>query len=149
MVKDKKLEIAEQVHADVRLHTDRRRLLQCLLNFLSNAVKYTESGVVTLTTAEVSGQVEISVSDTGIGIAEKDMSKLFEAFERLDTHLRVKAGGTGLGLYLTKKIATDLLHGEVAVRSREGQGSTFTLRVPKVLPTQKAQGLKEYKGDII
>ena len=47
--------------------------------------------------------MEISVTDTGIGIAEKEMPKLFEAFERLDTHLRVKAGGTGLGLYLTKK----------------------------------------------
>lgn len=136
LVKDKKLEIAVAVHDDVRLQTDRRRLLQCLLNFLSNAVKYSESGVVTVATAEANGQVEISVNDTGIGIAEKDMPKLFEAFERLDTHLRVKAGGTGLGLYLTKKIATDLLHGEVAVVSKEGQGSTFTLRLPKDLPTQ-------------
>ena len=134
LVKDKRLEISVEAHADVRLHTDRRRLLQCLLNFLSNAVKYTETGVVTVTTAETNGQVEISVSDTGIGIAEKDMPRLFEAFERLDTHLRVKAGGTGLGLYLTRKIATDLLHGEVAVQSKAGQGSTFTLRVPKILP---------------
>jgi PAS domain S-box-containing protein len=148
LVKDKNLEIAVEVHADVRLHTDRRRLLQCLLNFLSNAVKYTESGIVTVATAEADGQVEISVSDTGIGIAEKDMPKLFEAFERLDTHLRVKAGGTGLGLYLTKKIATDLLHGEVAVQSKEGQGSTFTLRVPKILPTQEPSGDTECKGDI-
>jgi PAS domain S-box-containing protein len=148
LVKDKKLEIAEQGHADVHLHTDRRRLLQCLLNFLSNAVKYTESGVVTIATAEANGQVEISVSDTGIGIAEKDLPKLFEAFERLDTHLRVKAGGTGLGLYLTKKIATDLLHGEVAVRSKEGQGSTFTLRLPKVAPTQKPSDDNECRGGI-
>ncbi len=77
--------------------------------------------------------MEISVTDTGIGIAEKEMPKLFEAFERLDTHLRVKAGGTGLGLYLTKKLAKDILQGSVSVQSREGQGSTFTLRVPRDL----------------
>ena len=75
----------------------------------------------------------MSVSDTGIGIAEKDQPKVFEAFERLDTHLRVKAGGTGLGLYLTKKLAREILRGDVLFQSKEGQGSTFTLRVPKEL----------------
>ncbi len=148
LLKEKKLEIAVEVSADVRLRTDRRRLLQCLLNFLSNAVKYTESGAITVVVEEMDGQVKISVSDTGIGIAGKDMPRLFEAFERLDTHLRVKAGGTGLGLYLTKKIATDILHGEVAVQSEKGQGSTFTLRVPKDLPTHKSARQADSKGDV-
>jgi signal transduction histidine kinase len=89
--------------------------------------------------------VEISVTDTGIGIAEKEMPKLFEAFERLDTHLRVKAGGTGLGLYLTKKLTTDILQGSVSVQSIEGQGSTFTLRVPRDLH-RNSDGTK--MGDI-
>ena len=93
----------------MRLNTDRKRLLQCLLNFLSNAVKYTESGTITVAARETDGEVMISVSDTGIGIAEEDLPKVFEAFERLETHLRVKAGGTGLGLYLTRKIAREIL----------------------------------------
>jgi len=118
---------------DCVLYTDRRRLLQCLLNFLSNAVKYSETGEIALCATERGEDIEIAVSDTGIGIAEKDMPKVFEAFERLDSHLRVPAGGTGLGLHLTRKIATDLLEGSVSVHSEIGKGSTFTLRIPKHL----------------
>ncbi len=132
-LKEKRLTLAVDVHKDVKLNTDRKRLLQCLINFLSNGVKFTEKGGITISSRERNADVEISVTDTGIGIAEKDMPKLFEAFERLDTHLRVKAGGTGLGLYLTKKLATDILQGSVSVQSMEGQGSTFTLRVPRDL----------------
>jgi len=130
---DKRLTLTVDVPADVKLNTDRKRLLQCLINLLSNGVKFTEKGGITITARERNADVEISVTDTGIGITEKEMPKLFEAFERLDTHLRVKAGGTGLGLYLTKKLATDILQGSVSVQSMEGQGSTFTLRVPRDL----------------
>lgn len=129
-MKEKGLALELDILADVQLTTDRKRLLQCLLNFLSNAVKFTEAGKVAVTSKALDGCVEVAVSDTGIGISEKDLPKLFEAFERLDSHLRVKAGGTGLGLYLTKKLVADILHGEVAVQSREGEGSTFSLRVP-------------------
>lgn len=110
--------------------TDRKRLMQCLLNYLSNSVKFTEQGKVTLTVSVKGDRVEISVTDTGIGIAEENLPKLFEAFERLETHLRVKEGGTGLGLYLTKKIAEELLHGSVSVESRINEGSTFRLEIP-------------------
>lgn len=132
-MKEKGLSLAVEVTAGVLLNTDRKRLLQCLLNFLSNAVKFTESGTITVAAREEDGRVIMSVSDTGIGIAEKDQPKVFEAFERLETHLRVKTGGTGLGLYLTRKLARDILRGDVLFQSREGQGSTFTLRVPKDL----------------
>jgi signal transduction histidine kinase len=129
-MKEKGLALELHIPGDVQLTTDRKRLLQCLLNFLSNAVKFTESGKVAVTSRESDGYVEVAVSDTGIGISEKDLPKLFEAFERLESRLRVKAGGTGLGLYLTRKLVTDILHGEVSVQSREGKGSTFSLRVP-------------------
>ncbi|MCK5131190.1 MAG: PhnD/SsuA/transferrin family substrate-binding protein [Candidatus Sabulitectum sp.] len=112
------------------MNTDRKRLLQCLLNLLSNAVKYTEHGKVDFSVAVTGDMVEFLVKDTGIGIFEDDMSKLFEPFERLDTHLRVKAGGTGLGLYLTKKIAEDLLHGSLSVESTVDEGSTFGMKIP-------------------
>ncbi len=145
-LKERGLDLEVDISGDVQLNTDRKRLLQCILNFLSNAVKFTEAGTITVAARETDGQAEISVSDTGIGIAEKDMPKLFEAFERLESHLRVKAGGTGLGLYLTKKLARDILHGDVLVQSKEGQGSTFTLRVPKDLQ-QPQIGYSTSTGD--
>jgi signal transduction histidine kinase len=126
---DKRLTLTVDVPADVKLNTDKKRLLQCLINLLSNGVKFTQKGGITITARERNADVEISVTDTGIGIAKKEMPKLFEAFERLDTHLSVKAGGTGLGLYLTKKLVTDILQGSISVQSKEGNGSTFTLRV--------------------
>jgi len=128
---EKRLNLVVDVPVNVQLNTDKKRFLQCLLNILSNAVKYTESGTITISAGETGGQVEISVSDTGIGIAEKDLPKLFEAFERVESHLCVKAGGTGLGLYLTKKLVRDVLHGDIVVQSQVGHGSVFTLRVPK------------------
>jgi len=113
-----------------QMNTDRKRLLQCLLNYLSNAVKFSETGKVTLAVNMIGNMLQLSVSDTGIGISKTDMAKLFEAFERLETHLRVKAGGTGLGLYLTRKITEELLHGTVSVESCIDEGSTFALKIP-------------------
>jgi len=123
-----KLEIKAEYLPEVV--TDRKRILQCLLNYLSNAVKYSEHGKVTLTVMVASEMLTLSVTDTGIGIAEEDIVKLFVAFERMDSHLRIKAGGTGLGLYLTKKIVEELLHGKVSVESRINEGSTFMLAIP-------------------
>lgn len=74
--------------------------------------------------------VEISVEDTGIGIKEEDLPKLFQSFVRLDSPLRAKVLGTGLGLYLTKKLVTEVLRGEVTVESEIGKGSRFMIRIP-------------------
>lgn len=115
------------------LHTDRRRLLQCIFNFLSNAIKYSEQGQITVFAEDKGKQVELLVRDTGIGVSAEDMPQLFEAFERIETHMRVKAGGTGLGLYLTNKIATELLQGEVGAKSKLGEGSTFWIKIPRNL----------------
>lgn len=114
------------------LHTDRRRLLQCLLNVVSNAVKFTERGAVSIHAGPggVARTVELTVRDSGIGMSEADLGKLFLPFVRLDTPLRAKVLGTGLGLYLTRKLLTEVLHGEVFVTSAPGQGSQFVLRVP-------------------
>lgn len=125
------------------MHTDRRRLLQCVMNLLSNAVKFTERGRISLkanlitfsdfgktTTGQVLNFLEITVEDTGIGIQEKDLAKLFQPFVRIDSPLKSKVLGSGLGLYLTKKIATEILKGGIEVSSKPGQGSIFTLRIP-------------------
>jgi signal transduction histidine kinase len=137
-VKEKGLVLEQDILPGIRLKTDRKRLLQCILNYLSNAVKYSKAGTIRVAAQEINGEVEITVSDTGVGIAEEDMAKLFAPFVRLDSPLRAKTLGTGLGLYLTKKLATEVLGGTVAARSEPGRGSTFTLRLPKELKQGQA-----------
>lgn len=127
----------------ISLRTDRKRLLQCVINYLSNAVKYTEQGDILVQAREDGGQVEILVRDTGVGIKPEDMPRLFEAFERMESRLKVKAGGTGLGLYLTRKLATEILHGSVSAESRPGAGSAFRLRLPKEIPAESSAETRE------
>lgn len=133
---DKGLVIEESLPQDhLLLHSDRKRLLQCLLNYLSNAVKFSERGTVTVgVESQSNGKwVEIRISDTGIGIREEDMKLLFGSFVRLESHLKIGTPGTGLGLYLTRKLATEVLGGEVSAESRAGEGSTFIVRIPRHL----------------
>jgi PAS domain S-box-containing protein len=117
------------------LHTDRTRLLQCLLNLISNAVKYTEKGTITVCAEVPDGDdtLELSVADTGVGIQEKDLGKLFSPFVRLNSPLTSTVPGTGLGLYLTRKLAREVLQGDLTVTSTSGVGSRFVLRVPITL----------------
>ncbi len=134
IAKPKKLEIVVDMPYDIELNTDKRRLYQCLLNYLSNSIKFTErSGEIKVQLKDEEDKITLFVIDNGIGISKEDQSKLFEAFERLETHLRVKPGGTGLGLYLTRKITEDLLRGSVSVQSTLGEGSIFSLTIPKDL----------------
>jgi signal transduction histidine kinase/CHASE1-domain containing sensor protein len=130
---EKGLGLEVQIGETILLASDRKRLLQCLLNLLSNAVKYSEQGTVRVRIKLEADRVVIEVSDEGIGITPEALGKLFQPFERIDTHLRIKTPGTGLGLYLTRKIVTDLLHGDISARSETGKGSTFRLWVPLVL----------------
>jgi PAS domain S-box-containing protein len=118
--------------AHVDMHTDRRRLVQCLLNLAGNAVKFTETGGVHIEARGADGGdiVEIAVADTGIGIPEEKRSELFGAFVRIDSPLRDKVPGTGLGLHLAQKLAREILGGTVEYADRPTGGSIFTLRVP-------------------
>ena len=129
----KSLAINIHMPAELKMVTDRRRLFQCVINYLSNAIKYSDAGGATITVEQREENVWIEVADTGIGISKTDKSQVFEAFERLDTHLRINAGGTGLGLYLTRKIVIEILNGTVGFDSKEGEGSQFWLEVPIVL----------------
>jgi len=128
--KKKGLESRLLIDEDVTLYTDRFRLKHSIGNYLGNALKFSEKGVVTIGTRISGNEVEIEVSDEGIGIEKGDIDKIFKPFERLDSRLKVIAGGAGLGLYLTKKIVTGLMGGEVYVKSTLGEGSTFGLRIP-------------------
>jgi two-component system sensor histidine kinase SenX3 len=109
---------------------DRRQLVSALYNLMENAVKYSDSG----STVEVGGRtddgwVELRVRDHGIGIPAQDLERIFERFYRVDRARGRDTGGTGLGLAIVRHVAGN--HGgEVLVESREGEGSTFTLRLP-------------------
>jgi PAS domain S-box-containing protein len=142
-LRDKQLELHLDIH-HCQLCTDKRRLLQCVINLLSNAVKFTEHGEVTVLSAPgmpgpggykpagmSSPVVVISIKDTGIGIAEKDAPRLFKPFVRLDTPLKTTVTGTGLGLYLTRKLVVDVLHGDIVFNSVAGVGSCFSLTIPE------------------
>ena len=89
---------------DLQLETDRKRLYQVVLNVVSNALKCTEQGVVKVTAAIKNEMLIIAVEDTGVGVAESDMDDLFKPFERIESRLKVKTLGAGLGLYLIRKI---------------------------------------------
>jgi PAS domain S-box-containing protein len=110
--------------------TDRRAVRQILLNLTNNAIKFTEKGSVRLTLAQRrengSLLVDLSVSDTGVGIKKEDQVRLFQVFEQVDPSSTRRFGGVGLGLYLSLKLAL-LLGGQIHFTSEFGQGSTFVL----------------------
>jgi signal transduction histidine kinase len=108
---------------------DARRVEQVLLNLLSNAVKFTEKGRVAVTCRAVPEWVEFEVSDTGIGIGDEDLARLFKPFQQVDTGLSRKYEGTGLGLSICKRLV-ELMGGAIDVRSEKGRGSAFSFRLP-------------------
>ena len=123
-------EIALAPGAPRSIETDRMRLEQVLKNLLSNALKFTEKGKVTLSIAPASGDtIELAVTDTGIGISEAQREAIFEAFRQADGTISRKFGGTGLGLSISRELVR-LLGGTIRLDSEEGKGSTFTVTVP-------------------
>lgn len=125
-------EVVVSPDAPETLETDPQRLEQVLKNFLSNAIKFTEKGAVTLTVSPASdGRLGFSVRDTGIGISEDQQAVIFEAFRQADGTINRKYGGTGLGLSISRELA-NLLGGQIEIDSAKAKGSTFTIVVPLV-----------------
>ena len=135
--------------AKLQVTTDRKRLYQVLLNVLGNAVKYTEQGSIKMQAHIENNQLIVSCKDTGIGIAEADFAKIFQPFERAESALKIKTLGTGLGLYLTQQIVTQLLGGSITVQSELGQGSTFTIIMPINTAAELAlEAASRVEGDV-
>ena len=124
--------------------TDKMRLRQVLINLLGNAAKFTTDGVITLKCRrEViagSEQLLINVVDTGIGIPQEQLGRLFENFQQVDTSSTRRYGGTGLGLAISRRLAR-ALGGDVTATSEVGKGSTFTLTLPTAAPSAGLQAL--------
>ncbi len=111
------------------LSGDSRRVEQILLNLLNNALKFTETGSVSLRAAIEGQRLFIAVADTGIGIRPEDLATLFQPFRQIDSGLSRKHEGTGLGLAICRRLA-ELMGGTVEAQSEPGQGSVFTLSLP-------------------
>ncbi len=115
--------------AELEMDSDRKKTFQILLNLANNAVKFTERGRVEIAVQADAGEVRFTVTDTGIGIRPEQMDGLFQAFRQVDGSARRVFEGTGLGLYLCKKLTT-LLGGSIGVRSEPGAGSCFHFTLP-------------------
>jgi two-component system, NtrC family, sensor kinase len=119
---------------------DERKIKQILLNLLSNAVKFTpEGGRISINARQLNGSVQISVSDTGVGIAQEDQARIFEEFRQVGSDSTHKSEGTGLGLTLAKKFI-ELHGGTIWVESEVGKGSTFTFTLPRKPMRQQPVG---------
>ena len=111
------------------MHSDQDKIKQVLLNLLSNAAKFTHRGEITVTAHTEGSELAVAVTDTGIGMTEEAMQRIFEEFQQADTSTTREYGGTGLGLSISRSLA-HLLGGHLTVRSTIDVGSTFTLTVP-------------------
>ena len=114
------------------IRTDRTKLKQSLLNILSNGSKFTENGRLTVVAERFESDrpmVRFAVSDTGIGMTEEQLGRLFQAFSQAEASTAKKYGGTGLGLAISRRFC-QLLGGDITVTSRPGEGSTFTIVLP-------------------
>jgi|GEM_PF-3855751 len=129
-IEAKELTLDIMVPGDLHLISDRKRVLQCIVYYLDNSVKFTESGRISVEALQCDDKMNIMVKDTGIGIPDKDQPTLFQAFHRVESELLSKEGGAGLGLYMTHKIVTEYLGGDVFFESKLGKGSTFGLILP-------------------
>jgi signal transduction histidine kinase len=127
---EKPVQVRCEVPAALVLETDAHKLRQILVNLASNAAKFTDRGEIVLRAEAAGERVTLSVADTGCGIRAEDLPRLFVPFGQLEDAATKSHAGTGLGLVITRSLAT-LLGGRVEVTSRRGAGSTFTLELPR------------------
>jgi signal transduction histidine kinase/PAS domain-containing protein len=130
LAKARGLQFVLDVHdMDAALFTDPVKVRQILINLVTNAVKFTDQGTVTLRAGLHDGQMVFAVADTGPGIEESDLTTIFEPFSQVERPLTRHAGGTGLGLTVSKRLA-NLLGGSIDVESTPNFGTTFTVKLP-------------------
>jgi PAS domain S-box-containing protein len=123
------------------VYVDTNRIREVLQNLVDNAVKYTNEGTVTITLTGDNSVVQVQIKDSGIGIAEEDIPHLFQKFYRVDNSMTRTVGGTGLGLFICKKII-ELYNGRIWVDSHFGEGSTFFINLPR-LTTEQALHMQQ------
>jgi two-component system phosphate regulon sensor histidine kinase PhoR len=121
---------------------DEEALAEILDNLVDNAIKYTTAGAITLRSFAEGNDAILQVEDTGVGIPEKDLPRVFERFYRVDKARSRELGGTGLGLSIVKHLV-QTLGGSITAASQVGQGSTFTVRLPRAAPSTIGTSVQE------
>jgi signal transduction histidine kinase len=121
----------QRPETEVRVMGDRNRLRQVFTNLVGNALKFTEAGSVTIFTEAQEGRFRVGIKDTGIGMSQEEMGRLFQPFQQVDGSITRRFGGTGLGLAISQRFM-GLMHGRITAESRKGEGSTFTVEMPLV-----------------
>jgi len=130
LAQNKKIAIKTEVAKSLPIGLgDEQRLTQVLLNLVGNAIKFTDTGEVRVTAHAVNGRFNVSVTDTGPGIAEEHQARIFEQFHQVDNSNTKAKGGTGLGLAIAKQIV-EMHGGRIWVQSALGKGSTFQMELP-------------------
>ena len=114
---------------DIRVMGDRDRLRQVFTNLVGNAVKFTEEGTVRILAGRAGGRFQVRIEDTGIGMTEEELGRLFKPFQQVDGSITRRFGGTGLGLAISQRFMA-LMHGRITAASRKGEGSTFVVEMP-------------------
>jgi len=127
----KKLELTFEEGENFEIKTDPERIKQVLVNLIGNSIKYTKQGYVKVAVKKEADKISVSVTDSGIGMSKEQMSRLFEKFYRIKTVETRQITGTGLGLWITKKIV-EMMGGEIKVTSELGKGSVFTFSLPLI-----------------
>ncbi len=132
------------------MHSDLTKVRQCLVNLMSNASKFTENGEIRCSVHQVSDDgsdmLHFAIADTGIGMTEEQLQKIFSAFTQADASTTRRYGGTGLGLAITRNFA-EMLGGEVTVESEYGKGTTFTVILPAHFRTMAEEAAEESKTE--
>ena len=145
-IKKKGLELKLNIeNADEKLYADADRMAQVITNLLDNAIKFTEKGYIEITCKDNKDIIECSVADTGMGIAKKDLPKVFNKFQQFERTAGAGEKGTGLGLSIAKSII-DMHHGKIMVESDLGKGTKFTFKIHKCTPENL---FKEYADEAI
>jgi hypothetical protein len=130
------------------IHADVTKLRQVLYNLLSNACKFTQEGVITVGCERIAQSdgdaVAVAVHDTGIGMTEEQLGRLFQAFTQADASTARRYGGTGLGLVISRKYCR-MMGGDITVTSREGHGATFTITLPVRVPAGRRARLSDVR----
>jgi signal transduction histidine kinase/DNA-binding response OmpR family regulator len=150
LVKEKPIKLITDIPETLPIvNADRTRVRQIMLNLLQNSSKFTDEGTITVKIEALQSEklVKISVSDTGIGIAEGDQQKLFERFSQVDSSLTRKVGGSGLGLSITK-LLVEMQGGDIELESEVGKGSNFWFTIPMAKPEIIDQPTEEQEEDI-
>ncbi len=130
-IKEKGLNVENNIPPDLLLRADKKKIEQVFTNLIDNAIKFNkQNGSISLYSAPQGDSLRITVEDSGIGIPERDLARIFERFYRVDKARSRELGGTGLGLAIVKHIA-ELHNGSVGVESTEGLGSKFSFTIPK------------------